>query len=361
MQLPGDPAAAFNRGNACLDRGDAAAVIAAFEHCLRLRPEHPATLFNLANAQSQAGQVMESVETLTRCLRGAPGFGPAHVNLATALLRFGMLDQARAFAASGVHLMPGSPDDPLCLAGILHHAGDHAAAAATYRTALRHAPGHGGALSSLGNTLRAMGKLGEALEVHDRAIAAAPGKNPDHAVFRFQRATTLLASGAFARGWSEDQWRWRRPGAAPRFAAMPWCGEKLEGRTILLHHEQGLGDTLQFVRYAPLVAQRGGRVILQVQPPLVRLLRALPGVVEVLARDEPLPPFDCHCPLLSLPQLCSAPRWIPFRPRKATCKPIPRALPRGGSIGASACHGTAGRLSDWPGPACRTSTIGRRG
>ncbi len=301
MQLLTDPAEAFDRGNAYLERGDAASAVAAFEHCLHLRPDHPATLFNLANAQLQTGQAANSAETLVRCLRHAPDFSAAHINLASVLLRFGMLDQARAFAESGVQLMPGSPDALLCLAGILHHAGDHAAAVAVYRTALRHAPGHGGALSSLGNTLRAMGRMDEALAAHDRAIAATQENTPDHAVFRFHRATTLLAAGAFAEGWSEYEWRWRRPGHPPRFASKPWRGEKLAGRTILLHHEQGLGDTLQFVRYAPLVAEHGGRVILLVQPSLVRLLGALPGVTQVVARGEPLPPFDCHCPLMSLP------------------------------------------------------------
>ncbi len=301
MQLQGDPAEAFNRGNACLGRGDAAAAVAAFQSCLDLRPDHPATLFNLANAQLQAGHAVPSAETLVRCLRRAPQFGAAHIALANVLLRFGMLDQARGFATTGVQLMPGSPDALLCLAGILHHAGDHAAAIEAYRMALHYAPGHGGALSSLGNTLRAMGRLDEALAAHDQAIAAAPENTPDHATFRFHRATTLLAAGAFAEGWAEYEWRWRRPGHVPRFASPPWQGEALEGRTILLHHEQGLGDTLQFVRYALLVAERGGRVILQVQPSLVRLLRALPGVAQVVARGEPLPPFDCHCPLMSLP------------------------------------------------------------
>lgn len=301
MQLPGDPTDAFHRGNICLERGDAACAVAAFEHCLQLRPDHAATLFNLANAQLQAGQAVESAETLVRCLRSVPDFGAAHINLANVLLRLGMLDKAHGFAARGVQLMPGSPDALLCLASILHHAGDHAAAVAAYRTALRHAPGHGGALSSLGNTLRAMGRMDEALAAHDGAVAATPGNTPDHARVRFHRATTLLASGAFAEGWSEYEWRWRRPGHNPRFAPPPWRGEALAGRTILLHHEQGLGDTLQFVRYAPLVAEQGGRVILQVQPSLVRLLRALPGVAQVVARGDELPPFDCHCPLMSLP------------------------------------------------------------
>jgi hypothetical protein len=318
MQLPGDPAEAFDRGNACFERGDAASAIAAFQHCLDLLPDHPATLFNLANAQLQAGQAVDSAETLIRCLRRAPEFGAAHVTLANVLMRFGMLDQARGFAASGVQLMPGSPDALLCLAGILHHAGDHAAAVSAYRMALRHAPGHHGALSSLGNTLRAMGRLDEALAAHDHAVAVTSENTGDHATVRFHRATTLLAAGEFAEGWPEYEWRWRRPGHPPRFAAPPWRGEPLEGRTILLHHEQGLGDTLQFVRYAPLVAERGGRVILQVQPSLVRLLRALPGVAEVVARGDQLPPFDCHCPLMSLPlafrttldSIPAAPRYL---------------------------------------------------
>ena len=129
--------------------------------------------------------------------------------------------------------------------------------------ALRLAPGHGAALTSLGNTLRAMGRLDEALAAHADAIAAAPEDSPDHAAFRFHRAMALLEAGAFAPGWSDYEWRWRRPGHASRFASAPWRGEALDGRTILLHHEQGLGDTLQFVRYAPMVAERGGRVILE--------------------------------------------------------------------------------------------------
>jgi Tfp pilus assembly protein PilF len=301
MQLPGDPAEAFNRGNVLLAMGDAAAAVAAFQCCLDLRPDHPAALFNMANAQLRAGQEVDGAETLVRCLRRAPDFAAAHVALAQVLLRLGLVTQAHGFAATGVRLMPESPDALLCLAAILHHAGDYPAAVSAYRMALQFAPGHGGALSSMGNTLRAMGRLEEALAAHDEAIAATPPGGANHASVHFHRATTLLAAGALAEGWRDYEWRWHCPGKQPRFADPAWRGEALNGRTILLHAEQGLGDTLQFVRYAPLVAQRGGRVILQVQPPLVRLLTALPGVDQVVARGDALPPFDCHCPLLSLP------------------------------------------------------------
>ena len=244
MPLLRDLADIFRQANDNLERGDTASAVAAFEDCVRVRPADPAALFNLANVQLQTGQMVESADTLIRCLRCAPDFGPAHVNLANVLMRFGMLDQAQEFARRGVRLMPGSPDALLCLACIQHHAGEHDAAAATYRMLLLHAPHHGGALSSLGNTLRAMGRVDEALVAHDRAIAACPAASPDHAVFRFHRATTLLASGDFAEGWAEYEWHWRRPRHPPRFTAPPWRGEPLECRSILLHHEQGLGEAL---------------------------------------------------------------------------------------------------------------------
>ncbi len=302
MLLQESPEAAFNRGNTSLDDGDPASAIAAFEQCLRLAPDHPATLFNLGNAQLQANRTAEGAGTLLRCLRVAPDFPGARVNLATALFRLGLLDEARGMAAHAISLAPNATEPLLCHAAILHHAGEYARAAAAYVAALRHAPRHPGALSSLGNTLRALGRIDAALDAHDRAVAAAP-TDP---TTRFNRALTLLAAGRFTEGWREYEWRWQRPGHQPRFSAEPWRGEALNGRTILLHAEQGLGDTLQFARYAPMVAQRGGRVILEVQPELARLLRDLPGLAApgfdvIVPRGKTLPRFDLHCPLMSLP------------------------------------------------------------
>ena len=280
-----------------MERGQLAAAMAAFSHCLRLAPNHSVALFNLANAQLLAGHTADAAATFVRCLRIAPTLPGAHLNLATALLRLGLLDEARGMAEIALALTPGAVEPLLCHAAILHHAGAHAAAAATYRAALSSAPAHTGALSSLGNSLRAAGRLDEAMAEHDRALALAP----DDATLRFNRALTLLAAGHYTEGWREYEWRWRRPGHPPHMAGVPWHGEKLNGRTILLHAEQGFGDTLQFVRYAPMVARRGGRVVLEVQPELVRLLRPLPGVAAILARGEHRPPFDLHCPLMSLP------------------------------------------------------------
>jgi hypothetical protein len=110
-------------------------------------------------------------------------------------------------------------------------------------------------------------------------------------------------AGRFEEGWKEFEWRWKKKAFSGRnFSAPLWRGEAIGDRTILLHAEQGLGDTLQFCRYALLIAC-SARIILEVQAPLVRLLSRLPGVMQIVARDDNLPPFDLHCPLMSLPHL----------------------------------------------------------
>ena len=114
-----------------------------------------------------------------------------------------------------------------------------------------------------------------------------------------------LMAGDYAGGWPEFEWRRHDDRAEPpwrRFSQPTWRGEALEGRTILLYAEQGLGDTLQFLRYVPLVAARGGRVVLEVQPSLMPLMAGVDGPQQVIARDDPLPPFNLECPLMSLPR-----------------------------------------------------------
>src|SRR5208283_1608123 len=112
----------------------------------------------------------------------------------------------------------------------------------------------------------------------------------------------LLLTGDFEHGWAEYQWRWKTKDFQQREFSRPlWDGQPLKGRTILLHPEQGLGDVIQFIRYAPLVKQAGARVLVECPKPLVRLLAGCRGVDELIGRGDDLPPFDTHAPLLSLP------------------------------------------------------------
>ena len=137
------------------------------------------------------------------------------------------------------------------------------------------------------------------------SYAAAVAVRPDYAEAHWNEALCRLSLGDFATGWEKYEWRWRVKSVAKAkqdFAAPLWLGqEDLSGKTVFLHAEQGLGDTLQFCRYAPAVAARGATVILAVPAPLKSLLRTLPGVEQVVSGYDPSRTFDFHCPLMSLP------------------------------------------------------------
>ena len=126
---------------------------------------------------------------------------------------------------------------------------------------------------------------------------------PSDAEAHLNLAYSLLTAGRLAEGWEHHEWRWKTVifGLRPS-APLRGRGADFLGRTILLRAEQGLGDTLQFCRYAPLIAAGGAKIVLEVQSPLVRLLSRLPDVMEVIAFGDPLPPFDLQCPLMSLPR-----------------------------------------------------------
>lgn len=157
-------------------------------------------------------------------------------------------------------------------------------------------------LNNLALSFLQSGNSDAAVQCYREAIA----REPENALLHTNFAYLLLSLGQFQEGWAEHEWRWKMAGFSTKlrdFQAPLWRGESLEGATILLHCEQGMGDTLQFVRYASLVAAREGKVILEVQPRLRTLLSSLPGVSQVISRGEELPAFDYHCPLMSLPLL----------------------------------------------------------
>jgi len=180
--------------------------------------------------------------------------------------------------------------------------GRYAEAAESYNHALKLAPELHDARVALASCLQAIGYHHEALAACDAVLRALP----DHAEAHWNRALLLLLHGQYAEGWQEYEWRWkkRRFTSPLRWFSQPqWQGEPLTGKTILIHAEQGFGDTLQFCRYVPLVAASASQVVFECHPPLAALMATLDPGVAVVSMGQPLPPFDCHLPLLSLPRL----------------------------------------------------------
>jgi hypothetical protein len=300
---PGHLDALNNRGNILLDLKRPAEAIAAFDAVLNVAPRHLQALVNRGNARTDLGNQQDALADFDAALALAPGHPLALYNRGNALRLLGRAVEALA----------------------------------AYDGALAAAPNHLNAWLNRGMALALLNRHQDALASYHRALAL----QADHAEAHFNAAMSLLTLGDYARGLPEYEWRWKRAGMSVRkdLRRPEWRGDvPLSGKTILLHAEQGLGDTVMFCRYAPFLARAGAKVVLEVQPELKRLLACLDGVSLVVARGEPLPPFDLHCPLAGLPLACKTdfsniPSEIPYlrapgalietwRPRLAG--PLPR-------------------------------------
>jgi FkbM family methyltransferase len=181
----------------------------------------------------------------------------------------------------------------------------HDEALASYDRALAIAPDHADALHNRGSLLLELRRHEDALQAFDRELAVTPERADVH----MRRSIVRLLLGDFQRGWPEYEWRWQLAGMSlPRISKPRWAGEPLDGRTILLRWEQGVGDTLQFVRYARLLKRQGARVIVACQQALVPLLQRCEGIDELVVQGTPRPAFDCWTPLLSIPGLLGTDR-----------------------------------------------------
>ncbi len=348
--------AKFGLGRCQQMMGQIEAAIVTYQDVLAARPDSSAVWFNLGMALYALHRPADAARAFRAAVTSAPDNAEAWVNLAFMLER---ADQPEAALAACEEARAAGVNRPTLLvnqASALRALGRFEAALAVCSEALREAPGEAAAYATLTATLSDMGH-------HDRAIAAADlalehhpdpapadraglarivgnkglallylgrleeaivtlreavAANPADADIAVNLGLALLSSGTHMReGFALFERRREQGATAPRgFSEAFWQGEDIAGRTILLHAEEGFGDTLQFVRYAPLVAARGARVILEVPPPLVRLCAGLPGVTQVVATGAALPAFDCHCPLLSLPHVFGT-----------TLETIPAAIP----------------------------------
>ena len=281
---------------------------------------------NLANALLALGRDEEAATACREAIALKPAYAEAHDALGLALQRLGRREEALACHRRALECNPGLATAHSNLGLIAESEGDLEAAAAHYERAVALRPEFADAWSNLGNTHKARGDFDRALACYERALAAVP----DHAQARFNASVTHLLRGELDRGVAESEWRRRLPGGEP---ARPrpgrsWLGETdPRGKTVLVHEEQGHGDTIQFVRYVPALVDAGARVVLEVVASLVPLVRTLQGGATVVPAGSPVGRIDLHCPVMSLPHALASrvhgiPAEVPY------LQALPERLPR---------------------------------
>ncbi len=279
---PNFPEALVNKGNALAGLGNLIDAIGAYMSALSLNPSHAGALFNLGNAYADQEQYEAAIAPYERAIAVDVGDADKHFNLAIALLRIDRF----------------------------------AAAVEAFETALALRPEHVDALCNIASALQSLGRTDEAIERLRRAIA----HQPDSPDLHWNLALASLQHGDYEAGWREYEWRWQTPtflAYRRDFQAPEWGGEDFQGRTLLIHTEQGFGDGIQFCRLASQAAKAGGRVVLECRPQLTRLLGSLDGVVELFDLGAPLPTFDVQIPLMNLPRvlgltLQTVPAEVPY-------------------------------------------------
>lgn len=282
--------------------GNLAVAIARYQQALAAQPDYLEAHNNLGAALQQQGKLDAAIVHYQAALRLNAENPNANINLGVAWQKQGNLVAAIERYQKAIRLNPNLPEAHSNLGHALKEQGNFEAAIAHYRLALQLAPTAPEAYRHLAESLHEQGSMAEAIALLDHALTLYPG----NVQLQGSRLRAILIAGNLRDGFAAyDPWRLAR--SARSFVQPAWDGTALNGATILLYAEPGagLGDTMQFVRYVPLVAQCGGHVIVECQQPLLRLLDTLQGLKTLVAAGDPLPAFDVQASLLSLPRLFS--------------------------------------------------------
>jgi tetratricopeptide (TPR) repeat protein len=301
-QAPGHNNALHYRGILYLQQGAFAKAEDLIGRAVAINGRDGMALANLGVALRYQGKHGESLAAFDRALQFPPVSPETHFNRGLTLLDLEHFDAAIAGFNQVLQLAPNHVGAVKSRGAALDRLGHYEAALADFNQVAQAYPNSFEDVFNVAHPLYCLGRYGEAASYYQKAVAL----KSDYAEAQVGVAECKLLLSAAEDGWQEYEWRWalRTVGTAfDRTFTMPrWTGqEDIVGKTILLHGEQGFGDSLQFCRYVPEVARRAGRVILEVQPALKRLLSSLQGIAEIYGRGETLPPTDYHCPLMSLP------------------------------------------------------------
>ena len=290
----------FNLGKTLYEAGRAEECLPCYERVLALKPGDAETHNCLGRVLHERGDLGLARESYLRAVTLNPEFAEVLSNLGALQMDAGEYQTGEAVLRRAIALKPDLWNAHCNLGSILARQGDALGAIAAFRTVLMANPQDVPALCSLGFTLDALGDEAGAASCFRLALEVQPASS----LARFNLSSHLLLDGNFAEGWREYEQRWHvRQFAGKRepFAQPQWRGEPIRGARIYVYAEQGLGDTLQFVRYVPMLAELGAEVVLEVQPPLLTLLEGLHPAVQVIVKGERPHKVDWHSPLLSLP------------------------------------------------------------
>jgi tetratricopeptide (TPR) repeat protein len=291
--------------------------VASCDVALALHAEAAEAHSNRANSLHALGRYEEALASGDRALALRPDYAEAHSNRGNALRELHRAEESLEAYERAIALQPQFAEAWSNRGNALQELRRHDEALASYDHSLALRPNYAETHSNRGNALKELCRFDEALASFDRAVTL----RPDLADGHFNAAICRLMLGDFERGWQQHEWRWdtaQLRAVKRNFSQPQWRGsDDLAGKTILLHAEQGFGDTLQFCRYVPKLVERAGSVVLEVPKALQTLMQSLPGPIEVIARGDPLPDFEVHSPLLSLPlafatRLETIPSQIPY-------------------------------------------------
>ncbi|WP_250535004.1 tetratricopeptide repeat protein [Caballeronia sp. AZ10_KS36] len=336
---PGYAEAHNNLGNLLKDAGRFDEAVAHLKQAVAARPDWADAHFNLGNAYNARASLGEARSAYRNAVALRPDFAGALTNLGGVLDALGCLKDAEEAYRRVLAIEPDSADAHCNLANVIYR--DVALgrrerlpeAEASYRRALALRPGFGAALINLGNLLREdSARSAEAQALFREALRV----DPESADARLNLATTLLRAGDFAEGWACFEARYdarlsQRSVLPPQVSYAQWRGEPLAGKSLLVVTEQGFGDSIQFIRYLPMLkAQRAAKLTVVCPPALAALLESADGTSQCIAPDAlpALPPHDYWCFLMSLPALAGT-----------TLETIPRATPY--------LHADASRIEYW--------------
>ena len=323
-RCPGVVDLSYNLANALTDAGDHEGALERYRAVFTHNPAHLQAAAGGGEALLRLRRFEAAVDHHRAALDRHPDNARLYHALGLSLWNLGRVEAAAAAYRRALASGPAPSVWRLNLHRALSALGSYAEDERQLREAAAQEADAPAVLAALGQTLVSQGRLDAGLEHCDAALAVAP----DHLDARLGRARANFLAGRYAAAWPDFRWRRRhKEWRPPRVTGRDWQGQDLEGQSILLYGEQGLGDVIQFVRYAPLVARRGARVLLYCPPRLVPLLRRLPDVTEVTPSDRPAPRTDWICPLLDVPgglrtDLDSIPGACPYLPSRTPPEPL---------------------------------------